>query len=130
MKKVIIATILGGVISAPAFAASGNEMADVNLIFNMENNDTTELSVLSHDEMRNTEGAWIYNAFGGGIGFITGNYTYLVNSSFDRGARWSWRSYARTVGTSTLVGAINPVYSIRGAATAVGSSFISAWQFR
>jgi hypothetical protein len=37
MKKAIIATILSGVISAPAFAASGNELADANLIFNMDN---------------------------------------------------------------------------------------------
>lgn len=62
--------------------------------------------------------------------FFAGNYTFLVNSAFERNATWSWNSYARTVGTATVVGAINPVSSVRGAATAVGSSFISAWQFR
>lgn len=130
MKKAIIATLLSGVISAPVFAASSNDLADANLIFNMDNGQSMELAMLSPEEMKQTEGAWIPNAIGGGVGFITGNYTYLVNSAFDRNATWSWSSYARTVGTSTVVGAINPVSSIRGAATAAGSSFISAWQFR
>ena len=130
MKKVIVATLLSGAISVPVFASNGNDLADANEIFSMNNGQPPELAVLSIEEMKQTEGAWIPNAIGGGIGFITGNYTYLANSAFDRNVTWSWSSYARTVGTSTLVGAINPVSSIRGAATAVGSSFVSAWQFR
>lgn len=89
MKKAIIATLLSGVISAPVFAASSNYLADANLIFNMDNGQSMELAMLSPEEMKQTEGAWIPNAIGGGVGFITGNYTYLVNSAFDRNATWS-----------------------------------------
>lgn len=130
MKKMIIATIVAGSISSHAFAENGSDLIDANLVFSVDESQSMELAILSPKEMKSTEGAWAPYLIGGGIGFVTGNYTYLVDSAFNDNSTWSWSSYARTVGTATAVGAVSPVSSISGAARAVGTSFISAWQFR
>ena len=59
MKKAIIATLLSGAISVPAFAANGNDLADANLIFNMENDQSMELAALSSEEMKETQGEFL-----------------------------------------------------------------------
>ncbi len=100
MKKAIIATLLSGAISAPAFAANGNDLADANLIFNMDNSQSMELAVLSSEEMKSTEGAFgPWGAVGGGIGGI-GNIGYQLGSSNS----WNWGSFGYAVGGGALTG--------------------------
>lgn len=130
MKKTILATLMSSVIATPVFAASADEVANASQVFQMDNSQGAELATLSSDEMKSTEGAWVPNAIGGGIGFVTGNYSYLVNAAYDPSFRWNFNDYARSVGTATVVGAINPVNSIRGAAQAGVTSFVTAWGFR
>ena len=126
----MIAALFSAAVSTPAFADSSNDLADAGLIFEMDNSQSVELAVLSSEEMKSTEGAWVPYAIGGGIGFVSGNYSYLTNAAFSPTATWSWGSYAKAVGMSTIVGAINPVNSIRSAAVTMGSSYLTTWQFR
>jgi hypothetical protein len=101
MKKVIIATLLSGAISVPAFAANGNDLADANLIFNMDNSQSMELAVLSSEEMKNTEGALgPWGAVGGGIIGGIGNIGYQLGS----GNSWNWGSFGYAVGGGALTG--------------------------
>ena len=52
MKKQYLRPFFSSVISAPAFAANGNDLADANLVFNMDNSQIAELAVLSEEEMK------------------------------------------------------------------------------
>lgn len=106
MKKAIIATVLSGVISSPVFAASSSDLADANLIFNMDNNQTAELSALSAEEMKSTEGAVIPLflapiAFGGAIS----SWTYHGLSYLRTGSLGSSSGAAIAAGTGALGGA-------------------------
>lgn len=130
MKKGIFSALLVGFISIPAFAESVSDWDAAHMVFEANASQPMELAVLSSEEMKNTEGAWVPYAIGAGVGFVTGNYSYLVNAAFDPNFNWSLDSYVRSVGTSTVVGAINPVSSIASVARAAGSSFLTAWQFR
>ena len=101
MKKAIIANLLSGAISAPAFAANGNDLADANLIFNMDNSQSMELAMLSSEEMKSTEGAFgPWGAVGGGIIGGIGNIGYQLGSSNS----WSWGSFGHAVGGGALTG--------------------------
>ncbi|MCL7930879.1 hypothetical protein [Halomonas llamarensis] len=65
MKKAVIATLLSSAIAAPAFAASENNLADADKVFNMDNAQTMELAALSSEEMEETEGSILpYVLFG------------------------------------------------------------------
>ena len=85
---------------------------------------------LSRTEMKETEGAWVANAIGGVIGFITGNFIYLIESSFNSNATFSFTDYAQTVGTSTVLGAFDPGNSVANAGRAVVTAGVGAWNMR
>lgn len=106
MKKAILATVFSSVISAPAFAANGNDLADANLVFNMDNSQIAELAVLSEEEMKSTEGALIPLflapiAFGGAISA----WTYHGLSYLRTGSLGSSSGAAIAAGTGALGGA-------------------------
>lgn len=103
MKKILIATLLGSVISSPAFATSDNELKDANLIFSMDadTNYSMELAVLSQEEMKSTEGALgPWGALGGGIVGGIGNVGYQLGS----GNSWNWGSFGYSVAGGALTG--------------------------
>ncbi|NLY65038.1 MAG: hypothetical protein GX070_08825 [Alcaligenaceae bacterium] len=101
MKKAIIATLLSGAISLPAFAANGNDLADANLIFNMDNSQSMELAVLSSEEMKNTEGA--FGPWGALSGLGIGAWSY--GGYLAAGNSFNVRDAVLTIGGSTLAGA-------------------------
>lgn len=125
MKKAIIATLLSGAISAPAFAANGNDLADANLIFNMDNSQSMELAVLSSEEMKSTEGAWVYHTARFGWGAVSGGVGYTV-SNYGTNS-WSWGGLGRSVGYGGVGGLLG--WNSASAATigAGTSAALSRW---
>lgn len=103
MKKAIIATVMSGVISAPTFAANGNELAHANQIFNLDSSQSMELAVLSPEEMKSTEGAWInFAAMGTAGGFFGGlSYANSVPSS-----QRTWSGWTMAIGSGAAGGMI------------------------
>jgi hypothetical protein len=108
MKKILMATLLSSAIAVPAMAASTNnaDLADTSIIFNIQDQQSMELEVLSFKEMKETEdemwpiyaGRFGWGAVGGGIGYATSNWG---------SSRWSWGGFGRSVaygGVGGLVG--------------------------
>jgi len=101
MKKAIIATLLSGAISTPGFAANGNDLDDVNLIFRMDNSQSMDLAVLSPQEMNNTEGE--FGPWGALTGLGIGAWSY--GGYLAAGNSFNVRDAVLTIGGSTLAGA-------------------------
>lgn len=59
MKKLVIATLVSGVMSTSAFAADDSHSVDASLIFSADNSQAMELAPLSEQEMMETEGAFL-----------------------------------------------------------------------
>jgi hypothetical protein len=100
--------------------AGNNDLTDANQIFSMEGLQSTELSLLSSQEMKDTEGAlapWLIGGLGGGafggggyaLGWYNGNYS------------WNTRRFLGNVGTGALAGA-----TFGGAGALAGGGFFSA----
>lgn len=117
MKKAIIATLLSGVISAPTFAASGNDFADANLIFNMDNSQSMELAVLSSEEMKSTEGEFWQYGLGGLAGAYGAGYGYLAG-----GGSSPW-GFLGSVAAGGAAGVWSPINGIRSGVMTFGGSF-------
>lgn len=118
MKKAIIATLLSSAISLPAFAANGNDLADANLIFNMDNGQSMELAVLSSEEMKSTEGAFWQYGLGGLAGAYGAGYGYLAGGG---SSPWGFLGSMAAGGAS---GVLSPVNGIRVGVKAFGQSFV------
>lgn len=122
MKKAVIATLLSGAISVPAFAASSNDLADANLIFNMDNGQSMELAVLTPEEMKNTEGALAPWIIGGGIGSLTGGGGY-VYGWYRGNYSWNTSRFLGNVGTGALAGAsFGTAGALAGGGLSVGAN--------
>jgi len=117
MKKAIIATLLSGAISVPAFAANGNDLADANLIFNMDNSQSMELAVLSSEEMKSTEGAFWQYGLGGLAGAYGAGYGYLAG-----GGSSPW-GFLGSVAAGGAAGVWSPINGIRSGVMTFGGSF-------
>lgn len=136
LKSTVIATALSASLVAPAIANESPSAAatqfsatDMRQMFEQDAR-PMQVAALSQKEMKETEGAWVAHAIGGAIGFITGNYVYLIESSFNSNATFSFTDYAQTVGTSTVLGAFNPVNSVANAGRAVLTAGVGAWNMR
>ena len=136
LKSTVIATALSASLVAPAIAnESANAAAiqfsatDMQQMFEQDAG-PMQVAALSRTEMKETEGAWVANAIGGVIGFITGNFIYLIESSFNSNATFSFTDYAQTVGTSTVLGAFDPGNSVANAGRAVVTAGVGAWNMR
>ncbi len=120
MKKVIIASLLSGAISVPVFAANENDLADANLIFNMDNGQSLELAVLSSEEMKSTEGAFLQYGLGGLAGAYGAGYRYLAGGGSNP------LGFLGSVATGGATGFFSPIDGIRSGfmgLVAFGSSF-------
>ncbi|HCW89482.1 MAG TPA: hypothetical protein DHU56_05415 [Marinobacter sp.] len=67
MKKIVIATLVSGVMATSAFAADDSHSVDASLIFSADNSQAMELAPLSEQEMMETEGAFLDFGFVGSI---------------------------------------------------------------
>ena len=68
MKKLVIATLVSGVMATSAFAADDSHSVDASLIFSADNSQAMELAPLSEQEMMETEGAFLEILSGGALG--------------------------------------------------------------
>ncbi len=135
MKRLIttvLAGVLGAVMAVPAFANESPVIttpmepfseADISLIFEADA-EPMQLATLSPQEMKETEGAVIWNGIiGGGAGLGT----YLYNTPRDQwslgGAAWNTAvGVASGYGVGSLVKVIGP-YSSGGWGVAVNKGF-------
>jgi len=85
MKKLVIATLVSGVMSTSAFAAGDVNPADADLIFSTDDSQTMELAALSEQEMIETEGAFLEILSGGALGSMLSDR--LVGGSILGGLR-------------------------------------------
>lgn len=115
MKKqvVILASLLAASHGA-AFASNADHAAvqfssaEAQQLFE-QGEQPMQVAELSQKEMKATEGAWIANAIGGGLGALGYLGTYWGDYAISHNASWNWGAF----GGSVLAGAANPV---RGAA--------------
>lgn len=89
LKHTGIALMVAGLLSANAYASEAQAEAvlqpaqpvaaftdaDLNALFEQEAGKPMQLAVLSGQEMRDTEGAWLLNAAGASVGGASGAYS-------------------------------------------------------
>lgn len=108
---------MSAAISVPAFAANGNDLADANLIFNMDNSQSMELAVLSSEEMKSTEGAFWQYGLGALAGMYGSGYGYLA-----AGGNSPW-GFLGAATTGAVGGAWSPINGFRSAAMTFSGTF-------
>lgn len=120
MKKIIFATILSGAITAPAMAASNTDLSNASSIFNVQDQQALQLEVLSSLEMKETEGAYLWQLAGAGFGGYAGHWGYMANSLSSNS--YNFGSHMASISVGAAAGAWSPVTSIGRAAGTLGSS--------
>ncbi|MDY6981097.1 MAG: hypothetical protein SV201_14570 [Pseudomonadota bacterium] len=81
MKKIVIATLVSGVMATSAFAADDSHSVDASLIFSADNSQAMELAPLSEQEMMETEGAFLDFGF---VGSIIGKVSDRIESTREK----------------------------------------------
>jgi hypothetical protein len=99
--------------------------SDLSLVFEQDAT-PLQLAGLTEQEMKDTEGAWLFNFLGGFAGGLSSAYGYFAATPRYQA---SWGGALRSFGGGAFAGAINPIRGFGGLTTTVfggfGGSYIS-----
>ena len=123
LKSTLFAGVLAASLSVPAFANEGTvatplpqfTAADTQMLFEQDAK-PMQLAVLSQQEMRETEGAWVQFGIGGALGGA--GYAWGV---YRGNYAWNTRNFIGNVGTGALIGG---TFGAAGAIASGGARFI------
>jgi hypothetical protein len=127
-KKAALALAAAGVLSAQAYASEVQvdqlpvvsfSQAEVHAMFEPADK-PMEIVALSSVEMKETEGAWVFNAFGGLAGMYGSGYGYLAG-----GGRNPY-GFAVSALAGTAGGFFSPVTGVRSGLMTFGGAFASS----